>query len=415
MTLTYASLFSGIGGFDLGFDRAGMSGMLQVENDAAARSVLERHWPAVSRMEDVRDVRDVSADVVCGGFPCQDVSVAGRRAGLAGERSGLWFEFHRIIERNQPRWVVIENVPGLLSSHGGRDFATILRGLVECGYGIAWRILDAQYFGVAQRRRRVFIVGSLGDGRSAEVLFERDGRGWDTTPRRETRPDVTAYAVRQSQTGSNGWGIDEDRFGTLDGAQSWAVAHALTAEGHDASEDGTGRGTPLVAAPRVARQAKGGFTDPVSDNIIAVAVDERHSRTTPISGTLQAKKTGGWSMAYQNPVFIQKDGADDNDAQGEHLVMAFSAGNSKDSRGIGLTHDGTPPLRAGASGTNQTPTISYRHGVRRLTPVECERLQGFPDNWTTGQSDSARYRQLGNAVAVPVAEWLGRRIVEATE
>lgn len=165
----------------------------------------------------------------------------------------------------------------------------------------------------------------------------------------------------------------------------YVVAHALTAEGHDASEDGTGRGVPLLAAPLVARQAKGGFTDPVSDNIIC----------TTFNGY-----TGG---------------ADDNDAQGGHLVMAFSAGNSDGSYGIGLTENGTPPLRAGNSGTNMTPTVAGSFGVRRLTPVECERLQGFPDNWTDGQSDSARYRQLGNAVAVPVAEWIGRRIVAAKQ
>lgn len=296
--LRYLSLFSGIGGFDLGFDRAGMVCAGQVEYDAAARSVLARHWPDVKRMNDVREVKGDefgATDVICGGFPCQDVSVAGRRAGLAGERSGLWFEFHRLIDRVRPRWVVIENVPGLLSSNGGRDFAVILRGLVECGYGVAWRILDAQYFGVAQRRRRVFIVGSLGSGRTAEVLFEREGGGGDSGPRRQARPELAADIAASIRANGGGGRPNDAEHGLT-------ITHALTAEGYDASEDGTGR-----------------------QNLVPVAF----------------------------------------------------------------------------------------YGVRRLTPVECERLQGFPDGHTEGQSDSARYRQLGNAVAVPVAEWLGRRIVAA--
>ena len=167
------SLFTGIGGFDLAFERAGFELAWQVEIDEHCRRVLERHWPEVRRHRDVRHVHDERAarcpgclsavDVLAGGFPCQDVSVAGRRAGLAGERSGLWFEFHRLAAHLRPRWVVIENVPGLLSSNGGRDFGVIVRGLVELGYGVAWRVLDAQYFGVAQQRRRVFVVGCLGD------------------------------------------------------------------------------------------------------------------------------------------------------------------------------------------------------------------------------------------------------------
>ena len=188
MTIAFGSLFSGIGGFDLGFERAGMRCAWQCEIDAAARGVLARQFPGVPIMEDVRDVRSdnvAAVDLVCGGFPCQDLSVAGKRAGLAGERSGLWFEFRRVLDELRPQWVVIENVPGLLSSNGGRDFAVLLRGLVELRYGVAWRVLDAQYFGVAQRRRRVFIVGSLGDGRAAEVLFESEGVCGHPPARRE--------------------------------------------------------------------------------------------------------------------------------------------------------------------------------------------------------------------------------------
>lgn len=179
------SLFSGVGGFEVGFERAGIDTVLQAESDPVCRSVLERHWPHVERLHDVRDVdrgllpnlrryghepslaavagceagQDV--DLIYGGFPCQDVSVAGQRAGLSGERSGLWHEFQRVLRELRPRWCVIENVPGLLSSGAepGADFGVVLRGLVDLGYGVAWRVLDARWFGVPQRRRRVFIVG----------------------------------------------------------------------------------------------------------------------------------------------------------------------------------------------------------------------------------------------------------------
>ena len=198
--MTFWSLFSGVEGFGQGLGDAGMRCTLQVEIDAKCRSVLKRHWPNTERMDDVnrlraylepRNARKVSRELVrpdgiCGGFPCQDLSVAGKRAGLAGERSGLWFVFRRIIALVRPSWVCIENVPGLLSSDGGRDMGTILGSLGQLGYGWAYRVLDAQWFGIPQRRRRVFIVGCLGDWRRAgEVLFESDCLPWDSPPSRE--------------------------------------------------------------------------------------------------------------------------------------------------------------------------------------------------------------------------------------
>ena len=424
--MRYLSLFSGVGGFDLGFDRAGMTCAGQVEFDAAARSVLERHWPDAKRINDVREVQGDefgTVDLICGGFPCQDVSVAGRRAGLAGERSGLWFEFHRLIDRVRPRWVVIENVPGLLSSHGGRDFATILRGLVECGYGVAWRVLDAQYFGVPQRRRRVFIVGSLGDGRAAEILFEREGGAGDSAPGGEARPElardgaaslrnggngprgrqidaesglaVAPYAVRLAQTSSNGWGIQQDVTHTLDGTGGDAVAYVMA----------HGQGNAEV----------------VKDGEPSLTANHE----APIVTTTFNGYTGG---------------ADDNDAQGGHLVAVALRAEGHDAsedgtgrqnlipvayaftertRANGRTFEAQEDLayaltNPGSGGRTGNRQIGGAFGVRRLTPVECERLQGFPDNWTAGQSDSARYRQMGNAVAVPVAEWIGRRVMEAS-
>jgi DNA (cytosine-5)-methyltransferase 1 len=344
VTVTYGSLFSGIGGFDLGFDLAGMEGAWQCEIDEAASSVLSQHWPGVPNYKDVRNVTGQSpaVDVICGGFPCQDVSVAGKRAGLAGKRSGLWFEFHRILGELAPRWVVVENVPGLLSSNGGADFAVILQGLVELGYGIAWRILDAQYFGLAQRRRRVFIVGSLGDGRAAQVLFEREGLPGDIAPRREAGTGIAASITAGAHPGGHN-GQDDHKEGRL-----------------------------IVFEPRFARNGRGA-PDTIAPPLKAQSGQMGKGDGAPVVAGLVTKGNG--------EAFLTD----------KHTSL---------STGGGQAGQGYPAALTGS-------------GVRRLTPTECERLQGFPDGWTGGQSDSKRYRQLGNAVAVPVAEWLGRRLLEA--
>ena len=177
---TIASFFSGIGGFDLGFRRAGFDVSLQCEIDPFCRSILERHWPHVTRFKDIKEVRatDVPhSDVWAGGFPCQDVSVArmGPRAGLKGKRSGLFFEFARLLGECRPRVFLIENVPGLLSSHGGRDFEIILRTLAGLGYGVGWRVLNSRYFGVPQSRQRVYIVACHRDRRGpGQILLESE-------------------------------------------------------------------------------------------------------------------------------------------------------------------------------------------------------------------------------------------------
>jgi len=169
--MNFISLFSGVGGFDLGLSSAGMECKAQVELDKNCQEILQAHWnvPLIADVKTAGKHNLPPADLICGGFPCQDISLAGERRGLKGERSGLWFEFQRIIAEINPRWVIIENVPGLLTSNGGEDFSTVLQGLAECGYYVCWRILDAQYFGSAGTRRRIFIVA--GNERSREVLF----------------------------------------------------------------------------------------------------------------------------------------------------------------------------------------------------------------------------------------------------
>lgn len=327
--MKFASLFSGIGGFDLGFERVGMTCVAQVEIDKAAQAVLRRHFPNAQLHSDITTVSGgdlgTAVDVLCGGFPCQDVSVAGRRAGLAGERSGLWYHFHRLISEVQPQFVVIENVPGLLSSNRGRDMFSVLQGLADIGYLSAWRVLDSQYFGVAQRRRRVFIVASLGDGRAAQVLFERESGG--KLPA-EARAERAFYST-----------VDRDAEGAYwNGA---AIANTL-------------------------------------DTVM-------HKRQTmPDKRRLQAVVVPAWRQCPDcDDVWCDIHGmhaydcdCPDIDTWAEHDLFPY-----------------------------------VESALRFLTPAECERLQGFPDDWTGGQSDTRRYVQLGNAVTVNVAEWIGRRLM----
>lgn len=362
--MDFISLFSGIGGFDLGLERAGMACRAQVEIDKAARGVLAAHWPDVERLEDVTKAGKhnlPAVELICGGFPCQDVSIAGRRAGLDGERSGLWFEFARIVDELKPQWVLIENVPGLLSSNAGQDFKVILDGLVKFGYGVCWRILDAQFFGLAQRRRRLFIVASLGNGRSAQVLFERESSTRNSATGGETRQELARDIAATLRSRGENTGTSSDFEVGL------KVVGTLA---------GSGAGSARPAGQRNELDFLVPFTKQRSDQY----------GTASVGSTLAARdyKDNGDIVLYTN---VAK-------------TITANYGKQQDSS------DSSTPGNY----------IGHSSGVRRLTPIECERLQGFPDQWTAissgrPQADSARYKQLGNAVAVPVAEWIARRIV----
>lgn len=178
MKATFGSVFAGIGGFDLGLERAGWEGRWQIENDPFCNKILQKYWPKVKKYGDIKEIetKELEAiDLICGGFPCQDLSVAGKRVGLVGERSNLFWEFMRLVIDLRPSWLLIENVLGLLSSQEGRDMGTLLGNLGDNGYWWAYRVLDSQYFGVPQQRRRIFIVGHYGTPCPPEILFD-DGR-----------------------------------------------------------------------------------------------------------------------------------------------------------------------------------------------------------------------------------------------
>jgi len=210
--LTGASLFAGVGGFDLAMERNGVKVVAAVEIDKKCQDVLARKFPSTKLFDDVTTVKgsdligagfEPSRGIITGGFPCQDLSVAGKRAGLAGERSGLFWEIARIVEETQTEYAILENVPGLLSSNGGKDFAVVLGTMADLGYSVAWRVLDAQYFGVPQRRKRVFIAcRRASSGSEGEILFKSEGLRRDLTSSQPQREDLAGGTARSfGQTG----------------------------------------------------------------------------------------------------------------------------------------------------------------------------------------------------------------------
>lgn len=282
--------------------------------------------------------------------------MAGQRKGLDGNRSGLWFEFHRILDELRPGLCVIENVPGLLSSNKGRDFEIVLSGLVELGYCVAWRILDSRYFGVAQRRRRVFIVGSLGNGRSAQILFEPESLRGNSEKGREARKAVAGTI--KGGSGERGWSDPSDGNG------GGLISMALKAGGSAKNEPDDE--TYIPVADTLAANG-GGMNRPAgncneTDFLVA----------KPLLGSNQR-----------------------NDEETETMVAI--------------------PINEVAANPSNQHGVGTGMQVRRLTPTECERLQGFPDGHTEGYADSTRYKMMGNAVTVSVAEWIGKRIAEAAE
>lgn len=398
---------------------------------------------------------------------CQGLSTAGRRRGLADPRSRLFFEFVRVVREMReatggryPEFILGENVPGALSSNGGRDWAVVFRELAGLGpLDIAWRVLDAQYLGVAQRRRRVFLVVDFGGERAGEVLALADGLSGHPPPRREAGEGVAADLTAGSRSGRDrparghpapgrrreddvnlvAFGAGDSRGGagrhdfesemfviqdgadlekkgqgglgvmasetmyTLDTAGKHAVAHALrarhnasqredsdtsivahalTAEGHDASEDGTGRGTPLVIAPF---------------DLAQITSRENGSRV---------------EEGLPAPTLHSGGGA--------HIALSVALRGREGGTAAELGDDVSTALRTGGGGGDKPHALAEGDrgvlAVRRLTPLECCRLQDLPDDWLDLDpplSDSAKYRLLGNAVCAAVSTWLGKRLMAA--
>lgn len=421
--MRFGSLFTGIGGFDLGLERVGMECAWQVEIDTFPRRILEWHWPSLHRPEDVCEVGSDNlgaADLICGGFPCQDLSVAGKRAGLAGERSGLFYEFARIIDELAPRWVLIENVPGLLSSNGGRDMGAVLGTLAELGYGYAYRVLDAQFFGVAQRRRRVFIVGCFGDATSAaKVLFEPESCPRGTPPSRKKRRVSATLSASGAGTSRTGGQAAEPDFlvpqlaGTLK-ARDYKGANSEDAAGGKLVVSHIAAFIPGQGAKAGSINAENARDGQLVAGVSTNKQDASHETYIPVD------RIGGWvdredrvfafqsdkrRSTVQEHVYHKPAGrADTLTQQRQNVLLAPTLSTKNEVASSSTQRQAWMEQAAELFGT-----------VRRLTPLECERLQGFPDGWTAidGENtpDAPRYKALGNAVCVNVAEWIGRRIV----
>ena len=412
--MRFLSVCSGIEAASVAWNPLGWKAAAFSEIEPFPCAVLAHHYPDVPNRGDMTQFHewpDDAVDLLCGGTPCQSFSVAGLRKGLDDPRGNLMLTYGAIAAKYRPRWLVWENVPGVLSSNGGRDFGAYLGMLGQLGYGVAYRVLDAQYFGVAQRRRRVFVVGCLGDWRSAAaVLFERHSVSGHPAPSRQAGKGTAARVApcidasfgrlqgASGQDANHGHGhlvafggnntsgpIDcaaglnaKGGSGRMDFDSETFIAHSLRGEGFDASEDGTGRGTPLVP----------------------VAVDHYNGALTgDIAGTLS---TGGATTTGSGPSVMVPVAFDSK--AGQHFTHAIQhAPTLRSMNGERPNGGGQLAVAAGMQ-------------VRRLTPRECERLQGFPDDYTLilyrgkPAADGPRYKALGNSWAVPCARWIGQRI-----
>lgn len=422
--MNFGSVCSGIEAASAAWHPLGWTTEFLSEIEQFPSAVLAHHYPDVPNLGDMTKFKewpDAAIDVLVGGTPCQSFSVAGLRKGLDDPRGNLMLTYLAIADRYRPKWLVWENVPGVLSSNGGRDFGTFLGGLGQLGYGFAYRVLDAQYFGVPQRRRRVFVVGCLGEWRApAAVLFERHGLQWNTPPRREA-----------------GEGFATD------------VAPSLTASGRGVERTGETRGQdPVVAQPyRVAncltaRTAKG----------VNSALNEGQTPVItqygPVAGSLTARHDSS-PCADRGQNIVAVHGTQDpcvsdqafalgrNNGQENAVVQSVSIRGREGGASAELSGEVATVLRASQGGGDK-PHVLTSMRVRRLTPVECERLQGFPDDytripWKGGYwpadkhspeiraaiaeqcPDGPRYKALGNSMAVPVMRWIGERIKMVSE
>jgi DNA (cytosine-5)-methyltransferase 1 len=392
--MRYLSVCAGIEAATVAWHGMGWEAAAYSEIEPFPSAVLAHHYPDVPNVGDMTKYKewDIGAiDLVVGGTPCQSFSVAGLRKGLEDPRGNLALVYCGILDHFRPQWCVWENVPGVLSSNGGRDFGSFLGALAELGYGFAYRVLDAQYFGVAQRRRRVFVVGHLGDWQpAAAVLFESESLRRDTAPSRQKGQDTATSSVA----------------GTLDSRHAGGFQSVQSA--------GAGR-LGAVETPEVMctpRATGAGFDRPGN------AATE-HETYIPMAQPIafQSVDFGGDASTDLSPTLRRHDPMAVMQPQGvvQPITAAFKGGQGSGAGGIGYSERVAPTLSA-SDGGNRTPTLLNGMAVRRLTPVECERLQGFPDDYTAipwrGKEapDGPRYKALGNSMAVPVMRWIGERI-----
>jgi len=432
VNLTFGELFAGVGGFSLGFEQAGWRCRWQVEWDKHCQGVLARHWPEVARYGDVQHCHGgelAPVDCITFGSPCQDLSVAGKRAGLAGERSGLFHEAIRIIKEMRdattgtfPRYAIWENVAGALSSNKGDDFLAVIDAFAEIGaVDVAWRLVDAQFFGVPQRRRRVFVVADFGGECAGALHVEPAGVRWHPAAGRTAGPHLAASVGRSVTTAlTAGLASGGPDFAHADAG--WLVpitAGTLAAGAHPGSYNGQDAYNDLLVPYVKAKRA----SSPDDDE--TWRADGPAPTLNQFDNNSESRATVLAMLNFQG----SKGNSVTNDGQ---ISFSLNAMHGHDVHAVVVREDQSPdvvlaptltasndPSRSPQS-TEVTQQVAAVHAastaVRRLTPVECERLMGWPDNHTAGQADSHRYKQCGNGVAAPVAQWVAqqlRRIINA--
>ena len=375
--MRYVSLFSGIEAASVAWSPLGWEPVAFSEVEPFCCDLLAERFPEVPNLGDITAIswkeQDLGAiDLVVGGSPCQSFSIAGGREGLDGE-SRLMLEYIRAVDEIHPRWLLWENVPGVFSIDEGRAFGLLLHELEKLGYGLAWRVLDAQFFGVAQRRRRVFLVGHFGGGvgAAAAVLFESESVRGNTGSSAEKRQELASRNRRG--VGSPDYVMATDNSGAEIGE---GFAPTLIC-----------RQAPIAFANHRAANAIEDASAPTYVLYTAYKSANGSNITTDTAYTIDTQNT----QAVAAPVMLK-------------LRHTGSSTNGKGGEGALWGEDVSFTLA-----TSQDQTLIYGP-PRRLTPLECERLQGFPDGWTDLGSDSKRYKALGNSMAVPVMRWLGERI-----
>jgi len=443
--MNYLSVCSGIEAASCAWEHLNWNPIGFSEIEKFPARVLEHHYPNVTNFGDMTNYKEWNINgtvgLLVGGTPCQSFSVAGLREGLKDPRGNLMLTYVGILDHFRPKWFVWENVPGVLSSNQGRDFGSLLGAVADIGYGFAYRVLDAQYFGVAQRRRRVFVIGNLGDWRGpAKVLFESGCLSRDSPPSREKRKEITSRSgIGVEITGP----LAARRFAETDGLSENSAQMVVMPDtvGTLDLECGGGRKThqSVISGHFIPTFWNG---KQVADTITCTSDDQRMPDKNKLQAVIAIQDASGRDKA-QNGKGWNEEVSYTLETRGQQGVAhAFNSNARPDEMNIspinqGLTcsqnaavvqevmgvdmynlstsKDSTQTIR-GNGHIDHVGGVMQQMAVRRLTPVECERLQGFPDRYTDilpggkPTPDGPRYKALGNSMAVPVMRWIGERI-----
>jgi DNA (cytosine-5)-methyltransferase 1 len=416
-SMKYLSVCSGVEAATVAWHSLGWQPVAFSEIEPFPSAVLAHHYPNVPNLGDMTKFKDwnlnESIDILVGGTPCQSFSVAGLRKGLEDPRGNLALTYVGILDKFRPKWFIWENVPGVLSSSGGRDFGSFLGAVAQLGYGFAYRVLDAQNFGVPQRRRRVFVVGCLGGWESAaEVLFECESLSGDIKQSRKKRQGVASFV--ESSFGQYREDVIAGTSKASGGVLGGGSETFLTVyENHPSDSRVKEMGETCQTV--TSTWGSGGGNIPFVQNVAFGWQNSSHQGMSidTISPTLDKSKTPAVAIDMYNLTTNEKTtqtlrGFGHIDHVGGVVAPTLTASND--------------PSRSPQSTevTNQVASVyAASTAVRRLTPVECERLQGFPDNYTQipwnkkvaiGCPDGLRYKAMGNSMAVPVMNWIGKRI-----